>query len=140
MCIGASWVFGGYRGTIQALKRMAKVNGLILIGEPFWLKTPSDEYLKSEGITQDEFDSHLGNVQVGEAEGLTCLYTLVSSPDDWDHYETLQWWAADDYARSHPKDPDAEAVNLRKRQEKTIYLREGRETMGWAIYVFRNRN
>ena len=138
MCIGASWIYDGYRGTIQALKRMVKADGLILVGEPYWLKTPSDEYLTSEGITQEDFDSHWGNVQVGEAEGLTCLYTLLSNSDDWDHYETLQWWAADDYARSHPDDPDVHEVNDRKQREKAIYLRGGRETMGWAIYIFRN--
>jgi hypothetical protein len=64
----------------------------------------------------------------------------VSNPDDWDHYETLQWWAADDYARSHPEDPDAEEVTDRKQREKAIYLQGGRETMGWAIYVFRNES
>ena len=41
MCIGASWVFGGYRGTLRVLKRMTKPGGLIAVGEPFWLKEPA---------------------------------------------------------------------------------------------------
>lgn len=138
MCIGASWVYGGHRGTIQALKRMVKADGLILVGEPFWLKTPSDEYLETEGITKEDYGSHWSNVQVGEAEGLRCLYTLVSNSDDWDHYETLQWWAVNDYCLAYPDDLDCSEIRDRKQRERSIYLREGRDTMGWAIYVFRN--
>ena len=76
---------------------------------------------------------------MGENEGLSCLYTLVSNYDDWDHYETLQWWAVDEYARAHPDDPDIRELVERKMREKHIYLQEGRETMGWAIYVFRKK-
>jgi SAM-dependent methyltransferase len=135
MCIGASWVYGGCRGTIQALKKMTKPDGLIMIGEPFWLKEPSEEYLKAEGTRREDFGSHYGNVEIGEEEGLTCIYTLVSNNDDWDHYETLQWWAVDDHRRADPDDPDN--PELMKRSEKEVYIRWGRETLGWAVYVFR---
>jgi len=42
MCIGASWVYKGHRGTLNALKTMAKPDALILVGEPFWVKEPDD--------------------------------------------------------------------------------------------------
>ncbi len=137
-CIGASWVYGGHRGTIQALKGMVKKGGLIVVGEPFWLKQPSQEYLEVQGIKKDDFGTHYDNVKLGEDEELTCLYTLVSSYDDWDHYETLQWWVIDEYIRAHPDDPDIHEIVERKTLEKNLYLQGGRETMGWAIYVFRN--
>ncbi|TRO52589.1 hypothetical protein E2P61_03415 [Candidatus Bathyarchaeota archaeon] len=107
------------------------------MGEPFWLMEPSKEYLEVEGIKRDDFGTHRNNVRVGENEGLSCLYTLVSDHDDWDHYETLQWWAVDEYVRAHPDDPDIRELVERKTREKHIYLQGGRETMGWAIYVFR---
>jgi SAM-dependent methyltransferase len=140
LCIGASWVYNGYRGTIQALKGMVKNGGLIVVGEPFWLLEPSKEYLEVEGIKRDDFGTHRNNIRVGESEGLSCLYTLVSDHDDWDHYETLQWWAVDEYVRAHPDDPDIRELVKRKRREKQIYLQGGRETMGWAIYVFRKNH
>ena len=138
LCIGASWVYGGHRGAIQALKGMVKKGGLIVVGEPFWLTEPSQEYLEVEGIKKDDFGTHYDNVKVGEDEGLTCLYTLVSGYDDWDHYETLQWWAIDEYIRAHPDDPDIHELVERKTREKNLYLQRGRETVGWAVYVFRN--
>ena len=137
LCIGASWIYGGHRGTIQALKGMVKKEGLIVVGEPFWLLEPSKEYLEVEGVKKDDFSTHRDNVRVGEDEGLTCLYTLMSNYDDWDHYETLQWWAVNEYVRAHPDDPDIRELVERKTREKDIYLQGGRKTMGWAIYVFR---
>ena len=139
LCIGASWVYGGHQKMVQALKSMVKKGGLIVVGEPFWLKEPSQEYLAIEGIKRDDFDTHRNNVRVGEDEGLTCLYTLVSNYDDWDHYETLQWWAVDEYVRTHPDDPDIRELVERKTREKDIYLQGGGETMGWAVYVFRKK-
>jgi hypothetical protein len=74
---------------------------------------------------------------VGEEEGLTCIYTIVSNHDDWDHYETLGWWAIDEYQKTNPNDEDNLEMLERKKREKETYLRWGRETLGWAIYVFK---
>ena len=137
MCVGASWVFGGHRGSLRALSKITRPEGLIAVGEPFWLLDPSEEYLKTEGIRKEEFGTHSDNVKVGEEEGLVCLYTLVSNHDDWDHYETYQWWAVDDYVRTHPDDPDNLELLEKTRVGKESYLRWGRDTVGWAIYIFR---
>jgi SAM-dependent methyltransferase len=139
MCIGASWVYGGHRGTLQALTKMTKPGGLVIVGEPFWLKEPSGEYLKADQMKREQFGTHEDNVRVGEGEGLTVIYTLVSNHDDWDHYETLGWWAVDEYVRANPDDPDVPELLQRKGREKETYLRWGRETLGWAIYVFRKK-
>ena len=137
MCIGASWVFKGHRGTLNALKTMAKPDALILVGEPFWLKEPDDAYLAAENLTRDMFGTHYDNVLVGEDEGLSPLYTMVSNQDDWDRYETLQWYAAERYARDNPDDPDVSEMLTRVARGRTNYLRWGRDTLGWALYMFR---
>ena len=76
---------------------------------------------------------------MGEQRGLDLVHTLVSNPDDWDRYEGLQWLATADYARSHPDDPDLPELVDRVANERAGYLRWGRDTLGWAIYVFRRR-
>lgn len=140
MCIGASWVYRGYRGTIRTLKKMTKQGGLVIVGEPFWLKEPSEEYLKADKMKREAFRSHYENVRAGEEEGLPCIYTMVSNHDDWDHYETLGWWAIDEYEKTNPNDQDNLEILERKKREKETYLRWGRETLGWAIYVFKKPN
>ena len=137
MCLGASWVFEDHVGTLQALKRMTKAGGLIIVGEPFWLIEPDKEYLHATEMTHDSFRPHEKNVTLGEELDLTCIYTLMSNKDDWDHYETLQWWAVDNYIRSHPDDPDNQEMLDRIKKAKHIYLKWGRDTISWGIYIFR---
>jgi len=137
MCIGASWIYQGHRGTLRALKAMTKAGGLILVGEPFWLKEPDEAYLAAENHTRNMFGTHYENVLVGEDEGLFPLYTMVSNQDDWDRYETLQWYATESYARDNPDDPDVSEILVRAAHGRTNYLRWGRDTLGWALYLFR---
>jgi len=117
---------------------MTKPEGTIIIGEPYWHKTPDPEYLKADNMKKETYaDSHHDNVKTAEALGLTCVYTVVSTQQDFDHYETLTWMAIIDYAQANPTDPDTPELLARLKKEKEIYLRWGRDTMGWALYVFR---
>jgi SAM-dependent methyltransferase len=138
-CIGASWVFGGHAKTLDALLGMVAPGGWVIVGEPYWLQEPSAEYLAALGLGRDAFGTHHANVEAGEMRGLELVYTFVSSKDDWDMYEGLQWYAAAEHTRSHPDDPDLPELQERIAKAKTAYLRWGRDTLGWAMYVFRHR-
>lgn len=135
-CIGASWIFNGHRNTLLALSKMVKKNGLIIVGEPFWLKKPSKEYLKATGGKLKAYGTHYTNILTGEKIGLTFNYTIVSNKDDWDKYEGLQWYAVNNYVRDNPDDSNNDELLKRINKCKTTYLKWGRDTIGWAIYVF----
>jgi SAM-dependent methyltransferase len=135
-CIGASWIYGGHRGTVRALAGLAEPAGWIVVGEPYWRQVPAEEYLAAIGEERAAFGTHEENVEIGQAQGLELAYTLVSSQDDWDRYEGLQWYAAEEWARAHPEDPDVGAVLEHVRRNKETHLRWQRETLGWAIYLF----
>ncbi len=136
-CIGADWIFGGHRKTIEALKRMTVPGGWIIAGAPYWLQTPPAEYLKVTDCKADMCGTHVGNVSAGEELGLRLAYTLVSKPGDWDRYEGLQWYAAGEFARSNPDDADVPELIERVDREKIAYLKWGRDTINWAVYAFR---
>ena len=136
-CLGASWVFGGHAATLEALSSMVEPAGWVVVGEPYWLREPPDAYLDASGISRDDFGTHSGNVEAGELRGLELVHTFVSSQDDWDKYEGLQWYATAEYARSHPDDQDLPDLLKRVAKEKAAFLHWGRDTLGWAIYVFR---
>jgi SAM-dependent methyltransferase len=137
MCIGATWIYGGYKNTVRALCGMTRAPRFVMVGEPFWLTNPPQEYLQSEGLSADSFDTHRGNVGTGELEGLRLVFTLVSSKEDWDRSEGLHWTSAAEYALAHPEDTDLEKLLARDSKERESYLRWGRDTLGWAIYLFR---
>jgi SAM-dependent methyltransferase len=138
-CIGASWIFGGHEPTLKALANLVKPGGWVIAGEAYWRREPSDEYLRESGDTKESFGTHAGNGEAGSGLGLELVHTLVSSKDDWDRYEGLQWYSTDRYAREHPDDPDLPEVFERVRKARSTYLNWGRDTLGWAIYLFRHR-
>jgi SAM-dependent methyltransferase len=137
-CIGASWVFQGHRNTLAYLQRQTRRGGWVIAGEPYWIQKPPQAYLEALGESEETYASHAGNAEIGEALGLKLRYTIVSSHDDWDRYEGLQWNAAQRYASEHPDDPDCAEVLNRVESSKWSYLRWGRETLGWAMYIFEN--
>lgn len=136
-CIGASWIYGGHRGTLKALYGMAAKESWIIVGEPYWRREPEKEYLEAIGETRDNYGTHSENAEAGRELGLEAVHTLVSSKDDWDMYEGLQWYGAIDWASSNPDDPDVETVLKRVRDGRAAYLKWGRDTLGWAIYLFK---
>jgi len=137
MCAGASWTFGGHAATLAALARWVRPGGLIVAGEPFWKKEPSPEYLAASGMDRALFGDHHANLAAGVQQGLTPLYALVSSDDDWDRYHGLTWNAGERWAAANPGDPDREAVLARLRTARDHYLRWERDLFGWAVYLFR---
>ena len=136
-CLGASFVFGGYRQTLERLASMVEDGGWVVSGEPYWRREPVSEYLEVLQCTRNDIGTHLENVRTGEGLGLDLTYTIVSSKDDFDRYEALQWYATDTYKRTHPEDADVPALLNQLTAYRDAYLQWGRDTLGWAIYVFR---
>jgi hypothetical protein len=118
---------------------MGRPGGWVIVGEPYWQQEPSGDYLEASGCAREDFGSHSSNAEAGERRGTELVHTIVSSKDDWDRYEGLQWFATSEYARTHPDDPDLAEVVERVSKAKAAYLRWGRDTLGWAIYMFRVR-
>ena len=135
-CLGASWIWGGLEGTLRALSSWAKPGGLVVVGEPFWRSAPSRDHLEAAELTASSFTTHLGNSQTGLGLGLGLLHTIVSSEDDWDRYESYQWYAAERYSRRNPGDPDVPELMAKVRKARDRYLQWGRKEIGWSVYLF----
>ncbi len=136
LCLGASWIWDGYEGTLKALSRFVRRGGLVVSGEPYWKQPPVREYLEREDLRADTFGTHRQNVETGLGLGLVPEYALVSAVEDFDRYEALQWRAAERFAVAHPDDQDLADVQERCRASRDTYLKWGRDTLGWAVYVF----
>lgn len=135
-CLGASWIWGGYSGTLDALAKWTKPGGLVISGEPYWKKPPEPHQCEAMGVTAETYGTHEGNVQLALDKGLGALYTLVSSDDEWDHYQSAQWLAVERYARANRDDEDTADILKTSRVFRDQYLEWERDVLGWAIYVF----
>ncbi len=136
-CLGASWIYKGHEGTLKFLMKQTKHNGIVVVGEPLWISKPPKEYFDLSEVKYETFSTHEGNVKIGENLGLRLLHTFVSTHDEWDRYLGLQWYATDKYIQSHPEDPDLPELLQKLNKEKNLYLKWERDSLGWAIYVFR---
>ena len=136
VCLGASWIWGGLEGMLRALSSWAKPDGLVVVGEPFWRSAPSRDHLEAAELTESSFSTHFGNGQTGLELGLGLLHTIVSSEDDWDRYESYQWYAAERYSIRNPSDPDVPELMAKMRKARNNYLQWGRNEIGWAVYLF----
>lgn len=136
ICIGACDIFGGYEKTLQTLTQYVRDGGQILVGDGYWKREPDPAYLAAFGGKREEFRSHAENVAIGIAQGLVPYYALTSSEDDWDYYEWLHSSAIERYALHHPDDPDVPLMLERIRAWRDVYLRWGRDTLGFALYLY----
>lgn len=136
MCIGSTHAIGDYRDTLRGLMKAVRPGGHLLVGEGYWRCDPAPEYLAALGTVKSEFQSHAGNISTGAREGLVPLYSCTSSEEEWDHYEGLYLRAVERYAAAHPEDPDSPAMQGHIRRWRDNYLRWGRDTLGFGLYLF----
>jgi len=130
-CIGASFVFGGYRPTIRALRRAVRPRGRLGIGEPYW----KSDLVPPSYVAQGSFHSELELLQIAREEGYEFEYLLRASQDDWDRYEAGNWHGLIRWLEAHPDHPDRQTVLDHLHEVQEQYLTFGRQYLGWAMYV-----
>jgi SAM-dependent methyltransferase len=132
MCLGATFVWSGLAGTLDALEPVVRDGGHVVVGEPFWRKLPlPDDYDERNA----PYTTLEGTVAILESGGLRTVAAIVSSEDDWDRYETLHWRAVERWLAENTDDSDAADIRARHERYKRTYLRHGRDLLGWAVFV-----
>jgi SAM-dependent methyltransferase len=134
--LGAGGIAGGMAGICRQLKTWTRSGGYVLIGEGYWQRRPSAEYLSILGGPDAQFLDHRGNVQAGIDAGLVPMHAVTANSDEWDEYEWRYCRAIERYVREQPDDPDARAMLERSRRWRDAYLKWGRDTLGFAAYLF----
>ncbi|OGN87167.1 MAG: hypothetical protein A2158_00910 [Chloroflexi bacterium RBG_13_46_14] len=134
LCIGATFIWDGFRPTIQGLKRFVKPDGRLVIGEPYWLKSdiPQD-YIDHAAPPGTLYEHEI--LQVSNEEGYDIEYMVRASHDDWDRYNAGNWRGLVRWISDNPDHPERQDVIDRLRKDQYNYLRYEREFLGWAIYV-----
>ncbi|MDA1017866.1 MAG: methyltransferase domain-containing protein [Planctomycetota bacterium] len=58
VCIGSTHAVGNYRETLRVAKRLLSPNGLLLVGEGYWKRIPSADYLAFLKMSFEEHSTH----------------------------------------------------------------------------------
>jgi SAM-dependent methyltransferase len=141
ICVGSTHAFGAgdaaYPNAIASLKHLVRPGGRLLIGECYWKQKPDPDYLKLIGDPVGIYRDHAGNISFAEQRGLAPLYAAVSRDDEWEEFEQGHHARVRSDAEANPNDSTLAARLNRSRQWLDGYLRWGRTTMGFGLYLFR---
>ena len=136
-CIGATWIGNGLTGTLELMKQSLKPDGLLLVGEPYWIDTPPESAYEAMNIGKEDYVSLDSTLDRIESAGMRLVEMVSADQYGWERYEAPQWMAVDDFLRANPDDPDAALLSGWISDSRRAYLRYGRRYFGWGVFVLR---
>jgi hypothetical protein len=135
-CIGATWIGGGLAGTIDLIRPLVHPDGLVLIGEPYWISEPSREAREAE---KDTFASLAGALDQFEDRGVELLEMVLADGDSWDRFEAAKWWTITQWLDDHPGHPDHSGLREFLDTGRRNFLTYRKQYLGWGVFVLRPR-
>jgi SAM-dependent methyltransferase len=128
----------GSPAQLSSLAGLVRPGGLVLYGNGYWRREPSEEYLAALEATRDEFGDYAGTVRRGEELGLSPVYVVTADVDDFDRYEWTWSLNGERYAAAHPDEPGVGDFLAWIRGGRRRYVElGGRDTLGFGLFLFR---
>jgi len=131
-CVGATFIWGGYKPALEALKQAIRPGGKLIVGEAYWLK---DSVPSELAQSQTDFHSESWLLKTTWEAGLEVEYVVRASHDDWDAYEAGNWYGLLRWINENPAHPERHEVIDFLHDSQAEYFRYGREYFGWALYL-----
>jgi SAM-dependent methyltransferase len=126
--VGSSHVHGGFPAALETLGGLAPV---VLYGEGFWQRPPSEEFLAAlGGATEDELADLDGLRAAVLAAGFEILSESFASEGDWERYEEA-------LAANAERHGSRESLSYAHRIRERRALPGGTDTLGFALFVLR---
>lgn len=135
--LGAIDLLPGLNGPSEVMSALAESiepGGWLLWGDLFWLGEPSPKITVAFAV--ERFCSLTGWIAAGEAAGLTPHHVATSTHTEWEEFVWRMNSSIEDYAETAPP-PIAAGLRLRAKTIRDVYLEEGREVMGFGLFLFR---
>jgi SAM-dependent methyltransferase len=140
-CIGATWIGGGVAGTIELLAKSLRPGGIILIGEPYWLRLPPTEDV-AKGCLANSSSDFLMLPQLlasfGDL-GYDVVEMVLADREGWDRYEAAKWLTMRRWLEANPEDDFAKEVRANLTSEPKRYATYTREYLGWGVFALMAR-
>ena len=140
-CLGATWIGGGVAGTIELLTKSLRPGGLVLIGEPYWLRRPPTEEAAracqagsiADFLRLPELVASFGDL------GYDVVEMALADQEGWDRYEAAKWLTMRRWLEANPGDDMAKEVRDQLTSEPRRYVEYTREYLGWGVFALMAR-
>ena len=140
-CIGATWIGGGYAGTVALLARSLRCGGIILIGEPYWRRLPPSQDV-AQGCLATSIADFLvlpGLLASFGQLGYDVVEMVLADEDGWDRYEAAKWLTMRRWLAANPGDEMADEVRAQLTSEPVRYATYTRPYLGWGVFALMPR-
>ena len=137
-CLGASWIGGGLKGTLELMRAHAAPSSWLLVGEVFWAQAAPAAVVERFG-PPETFADLAGTLDRFEEADLELVELMAASQEEWDDYATSQWLNVERWLRANPDAPDADDLRAARDLSRRQYLAEDRGVVGWGLFVLRPR-
>ena len=138
--LGGPYAGDTYAGTLGTYARWLVPGGLFLSGHGFWMQEPCADYVDATEVPADAFTDHAGTMRDAAERGFELLHHSISSRAAWDAFEGRILENRRAYAEAHPTDEEARRALERSRRWNEAQQRWGRDTMGFALHLYRLRS
>jgi SAM-dependent methyltransferase len=140
-CLGATWIGSGVAGTAELLERSLRSGGTMLIGEPYWRRTPPDEETARACHASGIADFRLLPDLIVQFQdlGYDVVEMVLADQDSWDRYAAAQWLNLRRWLDQNPDDELAPDVREELSTEPARYARSTRELLGWGVFALMKR-
>ena len=140
-CVGATWIGGGFAGTIELLARSLRSGGIILIGEPYWRQLPPTEEV-AKGCLANAISDYLVLPELLASFGrlgYDVVEMVLADQDGWDRYEAAKWLTMRRWLEANPDDEMAKEVRAQLTSEPERHAAYTREYLGWGVFALMRR-
>lgn len=140
-CLGATWIGGDVAGTIDLLEQSLRGGGMVLIGEPYWIKEPpDDETVRGcHATSRDDFRSLPSLVRHFCDLAWDLVEMVLANPDDWDRYAAAQWLSVRRFLDEQPNDELRAEMRAELDDAPLRHVSYQREYLGWGIFALMKR-
>ena len=140
-CVGATWIGGGVAGTIELLAKSLRAGGIILIGEPYWLRMPPTDEIAQQCHAGSMADFLLLPDLLASfgTLGYDVVEMVLADQDSWDRYEAAKWLTMRRWLDANPDDDFATEVRAELTSAPERYARYAREYLGWGVFALMAR-
>ena len=113
----------------------------MLIGEPYWRRTPPDQAAAracqatslADFLPLPELIEHFGEL------GYDVVEMMLADHDSWDRYCAAQWLNLRRWLDRNPDDELAPEIRAELTTEPARYAHSTREYLGWGVFALMKR-
>src|SRR5262249_34960050 len=132
ICVGSEQAYGSQEDALQALRRVVRPGGVLLLGTAYWRAPPTASQAAALGATPESVGGLAWLVGPARAADWRPLDIQTASEDEWNAFESGYLADWEEWIHRNPDHPDADATRAAADTHREQWLAGYRDILGFA--------